>query len=185
MKFPKLSECLMYGIKHVKKIYPIYLATILFGLFAKVLYSIYQSKFTFEFILNEIEKLLINIPILQAATGMSFFTHAYNGASWFLSALFCIYLISPINIFIHRKINNDIIFLCINVFLAFILVYLFEKIEIILCDIKHIPDVDNLVSGSPYRRLFYVLIGMNLAKLFFKIKNTNIIITKKMQVSWK
>lgn len=112
----------------------------------------------------------MNIPVLQSATGMSFFTHAHNGVTWFLSALFCIYLISPILIFILRKFSKsyfgDLLFLLINAFLIVALAYFFGKIETIFHGIKHIPNVDNLVYGSPYRRVFYVLTGMNLATIY-------------------
>ena len=101
---------------------------------------------------------------------MSFFTHAYNGVTWFLSALFCIYLISPILIFILRKFSKsyfgDLLFLLINAFFIVALAYFFGKIETIFHGIKHIPNVDNLVYGSPYRRVFYVLTGMNLATIY-------------------
>ena len=115
---------------------------------------------------------------------MSFFTHAYNGVTWFLSALFCIYLISPILIFILRKFSKsyfgDLLFLLINAFLIVALAYFFGKIETIFHGIKHIPNVDNLVYGSQYRRVFYVLTGMNLATIFTRLKNDNIKISKKI-----
>ena len=114
---------------------------------------------------------------------MSFFTHAYNGVTWFLSALFCIYLISPILIFILRKFSKsyfgDLLFLLINAFFIVALAYFFGKIETIFHGIKHIPNVDNLVYGSSYRRVFYVLTGMNLATIFTRLKNDNIKISKK------
>ena len=115
---------------------------------------------------------------------MSFFTHAYNGVTWFLSALFCIYLISPILIFILRKFSKsyfgDLLFLLINAFFIVALAYFFGKIETIFHGIKHIPNVDNLVYGSSYRRVFYVLTGMNLATIFTRLKNDNIKISKKI-----
>lgn len=189
MKFPKISECLAYGIKHIRKIYPVYILTIIFGVCAKAIYTIYKSNFTFNFIWHEIVKIIVNFPVLQSATGMSFFTHAYNGVTWFLSALFCIYLISPILIFILRKFSKsyfgDLLFLLINAFLIVALAYFFGKIETIFHGIKHIPNVDNLVYGSPYRRVFYVLTGMNLAIIFTRLKNDNIKISKKLQMLWK
>lgn len=64
LKFPKISESLSYGINHVKKIYPVYLATILFGLFAQTAYAVYSEKFSFGFICKEVIKLVVNLPIL-------------------------------------------------------------------------------------------------------------------------
>lgn len=61
---------------------------------------------------------------------------------------------------------------CISIFLG--------KIETIFHGIKHIPNVDILVYGSLYRRVFYVLTGMNLATIFTRLKNDNIKISKKI-----
>ena len=184
MKFPKISDCLAYGIKHIRKIYPVYILTIFFGVCAEAVDAIYKSNFTFNFILREIVKIIVNIPVLQSATGMSFFILAYNGVTWFLSALFCIYLISPILIFILRKFSKsyfgDLLFLLINAFFIVALAYFFGKIETIFHGIKQIPNVDNLVYVSPYRRVFYVLTGMNLATIFTRLKNDNIKISKKI-----
>lgn len=65
-------------------------------------------------------------------------------------------------------------------FLIVALAYFFGKIETIFHGIKHIPNVDILVYGSPYRRVFYVLTGMNLATIFTRLKNDNIKISKKI-----
>ena len=54
MKFPKISECLAYGIKHIRKIYPVYILTIFFGVCAEAVDAIYKSNFTFNFIWHEI-----------------------------------------------------------------------------------------------------------------------------------
>ena len=117
------------GIKHIRKIYPVYILTIFFGVCAEAVYAIYKSNFTFNFIWHEIVKIIVNIPVLQSATGMSFFTHAYNGVTWFLSDLFFIYLISLILIFILRKFSksyfDDLLFLLINAFLIVALAYFF------------------------------------------------------------
>ena len=67
MKFPKISECLAYGIKHIRKIYPVYILTIFFGVCAEAVYAIYKSNFTFNFIWHEIVKIIVNILVLQSA----------------------------------------------------------------------------------------------------------------------
>lgn len=41
LKFPKISECLAYGIKYIRKIYSVYILTITFGVCAKAVYAIY------------------------------------------------------------------------------------------------------------------------------------------------
>ena len=171
LRFPSAKDCLKYGIRHVKKIYPVYIVTIAFGLCAQITFAVYKSKIGLSFILKQLLKLFVNIPILQSATGMSVFTHAYNGVTWFLSALFCIYLISPILIYLLRKSSksfySDFLYIIINFILIIVLAFVFEKVELYLKN-QNLP-VDNLVYGSPYRRVFYVLIGMNLAMIFQRI----------------
>lgn len=186
LRFPKISESLSYGIGHVKKIYPVYLATILFGLCAHSAYAVYKSKFSFSFVCKMAIKMLINIPLLQSATGMSIFTHAFNGVTWFLSALFCIYLISPILMFCLRKISSsyltDFLLLLIDLAAIIILDILFGKIEMKFQNINGIENlsVNNLVYGSPYRRVFYVLTGMSLSMIFWRFKNEGKNLSEKL-----
>ena len=186
LKFPKISESLSYGINHVKKIYPVYLATILFGLFAQTAYAIYSEKFSFGFVCKEIIKLIVNIPLLQSATGMMIFTHAFNGVTWFLSALFCIYLVSPFLMCCLRKISKsvrvDFVLLLIDFIAILSLAYLFKIIELKLQNIHGIEhlSVDNLVYGSPYRRVFYVLTGMTLANMYYKLRLKEVSVSKNL-----
>lgn len=179
--FPSFSYCLKFGINHVKKIYPIYIATIIFGLCAKIAFAIYESSLTFSFLLKEAAKLLVNIPLLQSATGMMFFTHAYNAVAWFLSALFCIYIVAPVFIYALRKTSKsyctDFLYLLLNLFFIIMTSKVFGKIEGRFHDVKGIPNVDYLVYGSPYIRVFYVLIGMNLAMIFKRIQTSSFFIS--------
>ena len=172
LKYPAISDCIKYGINHVKKIYPVYILTILFGFFFQVALGIYKSEFGLSVLLKHIVKLIVNFLILQSATAMTLFIHAFNGVTWFLSALFCIYLISPAVIVFLRKSSKslitDFLSLVINTFLIIITAYLFEKVEIKLQSMN--IAVDDLVYSSPYRRVFYVLVGMNLAMIYQRVK---------------
>ena len=164
MTMPTFLNCIKYGIKHVKKIYPIYIFTIFFGFCFKIIFLIYESNVRTSTLITEFTKLIVNIFLLQSATSMKFFTHAFNGVSWFLSTLFCIYLLAPLCIFILRKVSKsifiDITFFIINIFLVICLSFIYEKIE------AKIHIIDYLNYGSPYKRLIYVLIGMNIALIF-------------------
>lgn len=174
MNKPCISNSIKYGINHVKKIYPVYIATILVGLLWNICIAFYSNATLWKSIIKEFIKLIINIPLLQSSTGMMFFTHAYNGVTWFLSCLFCIYLFSPFFMYILRKISKsnllNIIFIVLNIILIIGLTYPFEILENKISQIPHIPNLDYLVYGSPYRRIFYVLIGMNIAMIFTRIK---------------
>ena len=186
LKFPKISESLSYGINHVKKIYPVYLATILFGLLAQTAHAVYNEKFSFGFICKEVIKLVVHLPILQSATGMMTFTHAFNGVTWFLSALFCIYLVSPFLMYCLRKISKsvrvDFLLLLIEFVAILALAYLFGAIELKLQNIHGIEhlSVNNLVYGSPYRRVFYVLSGMTLSNMYSKLRLKEISVSKSL-----
>lgn len=39
------------------------------------------------------------IFLVQSAIGLKVFSHSFNSVSWFLSTLFCIYILSPIRDF--------------------------------------------------------------------------------------
>lgn len=177
IKKPDILNCLRYGLQHIKKIYPVYIATIVFSLCGQFVYAIIQSNISLSFFIEHAIKLLINIPLLQSATGMITFTHAYNGVSWFLSSLFCIYLISPLLIFllriISKSIYTDIAILVLNIAISILIIYPFKKLEF-----KY-TMIDILVYGSPYRRVFYVLIGMNLATIFYRIKSSAECVSRK------
>ena len=151
-------------------------ALIFFGLFVKIAFALRGSKFSSTFISREVIKLLINIPLLQSATGMTFFTHAYNGVSWFLSALVCIYFVSPILMFTLRKLSKsyftDIFLILIDLFAIIALVHVFRNLEVRFQNIHGIEylNLDYLVYASPYRRVFYVLVGMSLAMIFDRLR---------------
>lgn len=180
LQCPSLKNAIQYAIKHVKKIYPVYIGTIIFGLIIVFLKTF--NFITGKDIIKEFLKLAVNILLLQSATGMTFFTHAYNGAAWFLSSLFCIYILSPHIMYLLRKKSKncyvDIIFIIINIVFIVILNHLFTILENKFHGIKGIPDIDGLVYMSPYKRIFYVIIGMNVAMLVNHL-NINTIVTRK------
>ena len=174
LSIPSITDGLKYAINHIKKIYPTYIATILFGLIIVVVKELIANTVSIKFCIKQIIQLIINISLLQSATAMTFFTHAYNGAAWFLSSLFCIYLVSPFFIVLFRKISrslkSDLLFMCLNIFLIIVLSGLFTIIENKCQQINGIPEINGLVYSSPYRRLFYVLLGMNIAMFFSRLK---------------
>lgn len=175
MHFPSFKDNIKYAVSHIKKLYPLYIISIITGLLILIVSKLLKAEITPSFFVKEAIRLAINALLLQSASGMTFFTHAYNGVSWFFSSLFCIYLVSPFFIVILRKISksifHDIAFIVINLFVISLLFIVFGKIEVFLQS-KPIPEVDMLVYGSPYIRLFYVLIGMNLALLCDKIQKS-------------
>lgn len=183
IKMPSIKENITYGISHIKKIYPVYIATIIIGLLWNIAGGIYRHTDAADIAMREFVKLAVNIPLLQSATGMFFFTHAYNGVTWFLSCLFCIYLFSPSLMFILRKgsksIKINVICILVNLVLIIVLAKILSIFQDYLSEYRFLRKVNILTYVSPYIRVFYVLTGMNLALIFAKIKNKNITFTEK------
>lgn len=166
---PSLKYGIKYAINHVKKIYPVYIGTIIFGIIAVFINIIFVThSLSIEIFLKELLKIIINVCLLQSATCMTYFTFAYNGAAWFLSSLFCIYIISPFIIYILRQISknliSDLFCIFINILVLMILNHYCPIIENKLIGMSEVAHVDALLYSSPYVRVFYVIIGMNIAQ---------------------
>ena len=92
LRVPALKEGFQYGIAHIKKIYPLYIVTVLIGLILGVK-SNWADFHAQPLYWTRLEALRfgLSVTLLQSMTGSSYFSHAYNGVAWFLSCLFCIY----------------------------------------------------------------------------------------------
>ncbi len=177
-KCPTLMDGVNFGVKHVSKIYPLYIVTMVIGLVASVLLAFYHEMSIFKILWHNAVKLVLAIPLIQTSTGMREFGWAYNGVCWFLSCLFCIYLISPWLIYFLRKYSksytSDILLIVLDLVFIVGLAYLFGEVEMYSAQSEMRPKINALVYGSPYRRVFYVLIGMSLAMIYNRLKNANI-----------
>ena len=96
LAFSSVKDNVSFAIKHVKKIYPLYITTILIGLLYDVILRLLDGDTFSTIFLYDSLKLALAVPLLQSATGTMTFGHAFNGVGWFLSTLFCIYLVSDI-----------------------------------------------------------------------------------------
>lgn len=175
LKCCSVKDSVKYGINHVKKIYPVYIATVIYGLIWVFIITAYTNELSKSFYLHEAINFLSHVFLVQSATGMSFFTHHYNGVTWFLSSLFCIYILAPNLMYVLRKsaksFFTDIVYFCLELFFIVFTAVIFSKVENVCTGIKGIPNVDILVYASPYRRVFYVLAGMSLAKIFIQVQD--------------
>lgn len=176
MKTPTPFDGLKYAIKHIRKTYPVYILIILFCFFLKFSVKLLKSTFSAHFIKEELGKLIVNSLLLQSFTGCNYFIRAYNTVAWFLSTLFCIYIISPYLIFLLRKISktiiSDIILMLINIFAVILTAFFFGKIDTYFDNTDLIIRPDAMVYCSPFRRVFYVLIGMNIATFFSHVQES-------------
>lgn len=164
-----IKNSIEYAKKHVKKIYCLYMTTIVIGI-PLFIYQTYTDGKAVSTILTWCAlKLSACIFLVQSLSGYQWLSHSFNGVCWFLSSLFCIYLVSPLFINIIKKI-------CLNkkrIFILLILLTLLSSITaFLLHQIEKATFFNDLVYGSPYRRIFYVLFGMVLAILINKYKDT-------------
>lgn len=189
MTFPTLKDNVVFGINHVRKIYPLYIVTIMVGLVFCITISILNKESVSTIILNNIIKLALVVPLLQSATGTMTFGHAYNGVGWFLSTLFCIYLFSPWLIYWLRRYTYSrmaaLVFLIVDLFFVVFLAFIFESVEDYSQKVGLLLPIDQLVYISPYRRVFYVLTGMELAIIYNQNQGYCIHLVIKKPTIWE
>ena len=183
LHFSKVKENISFGINHVKKIYLLYIVTIVVGLGHNVIMDIINGKTFLSLFLNNTLKLAFVVPLLQSATGTMTFGHAFNGVGWFLSTLFCIYLISPWLIYLLRKYSksfkSDVLCILVDMFFVVFLAYAFGLVENYSQQVGMLLQIDQLVYIGPYRRVFYVLTGMSIGLICYRYRDVMIKVFKK------
>lgn len=159
-----VRDSLLFAIDHVRKIYPLYVATLLIGIPFKILTGmfIYGSDPIRE-LLKSIVYFLIDLTLLQSSTGKIKLSISLNPVGWFLSTLFCIYLVSPFIMELLKKHVKNIRTSITGIVICIICSYL---LAIVFTTIDKRTWFDNLCYGSPYRRVFYVITGMLLAQVY-------------------
>lgn len=162
-----IRGCLNYAVRHVRKIYKVYAITMLLCIPLYCFYEIKARGVPLDDLLwVEVKKMVVSIPLLQSAFGLKAYSHAFNSVTWFLSSLFCIYLISPLLLRWLRKIKSSKI-----AFTFLVIVFLCTVVTRICFEcIQELSFFDDLVYGSPYCRVFYVVLGMLTAKIFLSNK---------------
>ncbi|MCR5260803.1 MAG: acyltransferase [Candidatus Gastranaerophilales bacterium] len=159
-----IKNLFMFAYNHIKKIYPVYIATI-FLCIPLYLYQALSSGKTIAVISELLAlKLLCCLGVVQSFFGFSWLSHSFNGVCWFLSALCCIYFASPILINLLKRfctsLNKTVFSLILCAICTPVFMYLFKYLQ-------QITVFDDFTYGSPFIRVFYVVFGMLLA-IFFK-----------------
>lgn len=169
----KVGSLIAFARNHIRSIYPLYLVLVACCFPKIILAHLAQGEsFDVHFLFANITKLALSIPLLQSTSGLIQISHSFNGVSWFLSTLFCIYLVSPLLLsFFDRQKTLKQCFFMIALNLAMILI-----LRLILRTIESRTFFNDLVYGSPYIRVFYVTVGMLLAKIFLLLKTKKRII---------
>ena len=163
------KESIQFAKKHVQRLYPVYIAFLIFGIpYFFLHYCIELNQPFIKIVLETILLFPIDAALLQSLTGIRAFSHSLNGVSWFISCLFCIYLVSPgIMKFLKQKVQSvktALIGIALSTLAAFILGILFRYIE-------SSTFFDDLSLGTPYRRVFYVIPGMLIAQIYTFLSN--------------
>lgn len=157
-------DLVSYAVRHIKKIYPFYICSLGFGILYSICVGFIDNGLSFIYSIDDVVGRIIPcLFLVQSATGLFSYSQAFCGVFWFLSCLFCIYLVSlPLLCFFKKHINTTmravIAFLFLTVS-SVVLVYVFIYIQ------NH-SDFDGFVYVSPYCRIFYVACGMILGILF-------------------
>lgn len=157
-----LRNSISYGIKRVKKIYPVYFI-LLFVCLPYCLYlSISDGNTIIVAFCKTIFKLILDIFLVQSSTGILQLSTGINSVGWFLSTLFLLYICCPLLLKLNEKIKNSLkavsLFWGINLALIIIFYYIFEAIE-------SRTFFDSLSYTSPYLRIFYLISGILLCDM--------------------
>lgn len=171
-----LKGRLNFAINKVKKIYPIYIISLIIAIPISVCILLDYDVF-FKALLKIIFLFGIDLSLLQSLFGMTYFSHAINGVCWFMSCIFICYFIMTWMIdWIDKldNVNKIWISLILSVFLIIILSIFFTKVESLnLFGGK----VDDLWYGHPFIRCWYLFIGAIIGVLYkeinIKFKNRN------------
>lgn len=159
-----IYDMITFAWKHVKKMYALYVITLLISIPEYMCNDMYKYGGTLiHAIKSTIMKLTVTLPLLQSAFGMTKFNHSFNSVTWFLSTLFCIYLVSP---FILRFMKSKVVNIKSSIYVAVASIVISCVLGFIFMFADQYTMFDDLYYGSPYRRVFYVICGMAIAKIY-------------------
>ena len=169
-----LLSLYQYAKEKTRKIYKPYMISI----FLCVPITLYQAVLLHGIKVGAIRTVskVIFVPFLiQSATGLNGFSHAFNGVCWFLSTLFILYMAYPL----LNKINGLIWKRKRTIFLMIIFIIIFNEVwHAILRQIERSTPFDALSYESPYFRIICFTLGILICDIRYhvgKIKYANII----------
>lgn len=155
-----------FAVNRIKKIYPIYIASLMVCIPYDFIRSLGIGHTTMETIRNIFIKIAFCVTLLQSVAGIEALDRGLNNVCWFLSSLFMIYIISPYMISMINKVKDrwiSIIFA--GTICATMLIFYF------FTSIQEVTFFDDLNYGSPYFRIMFVILGMLLEKIYEHIKD--------------
>ena len=149
--------------KRLQKIYPLYFITMVI-MFVEAI----RNVSTFEDTIRNCVLFLLSIFMLQTLVPIQSIAQVFNGAAWFMSCLFVLYLCTPYLLKWNEKIRNNIksTLLCgvgvigiYEILILFVVPLVDEKYRI------------GLVYCSPYMRSFYCVFGILLGNIYIILKD--------------
>lgn len=112
----------------------------------------------------------INLTMLQSLVPNKTIAHGVNGVCWFLSTLFICYIFCPWLYSKLRKIADTyrsvIIAVCINILIIAAVTFAAFGIQNFINAKTGKELLDALDYSTPYTRIFYITLGMLMAKLY-------------------
>jgi len=154
-------NCIKFAIVHIRKIYPLYIFSLLMYL---PLNFLRLKRYLVEF--------AIGTTLCQSLAPTTSISHLINGVCWFLSALFIAYILCPIFYKIIEKVkNNGLILLAFfNVGIIAIVCELADKYaDGMPFNVLRFEFTFDLGS-TPYSTCWIVFIGMVLGKIYMNIE---------------
>lgn len=152
---------MIFALNRVKKIYPIYITSLLFCMPYEFFRSLGKGYTVGETIRNIGIKMIFCVPLLQSALGMEALDRAINNVCWFLSSLFMIYSICPLLMYMISRVTDKWINI---VFIAIVAVTL--VVFWLLSTVQKLTFFDDLNYGSPYFRIWFVILGMLIERIY-------------------
>ncbi|MBC5624035.1 acyltransferase [Clostridium sp. NSJ-49] len=154
-----IKKSILWGMKKIKKMYPIHIITFIMSIFIRF-------SWICKFSIGELIVMGgVNLLLLQTLTPRYSFT--FNNLSWYLSTTFCCYLLAA---FIIKKLSK------VKVIKPIYLLILVWLIQILLAFIvpSFVDDYGYFFYISPYFRILDFILGMILAKIYIE-RNKDVI----------
>ncbi len=161
-----INKNIIFAINKIKKVYSFYFIMLVVSMPYSIITDMEDASI-YKACIKAIIKFAGCLTLCQSAFGSSYLSHALIGTSWFLSTLFLCYIMCPfvkkVLSNIHHRYNN--ILLLQVVIITCILSCFFRFLEAYFRH-KGIIYVNDLAYGSPYSRIWYLIIGMIIGKIY-------------------
>src|SRR5574344_499956 len=154
-----------YAFKKMKKLYVAYLISMAMMIPLAIIGTLEHHGF-YVALASCVGKFILGTTLLQSIAGVTKYSHIFNGACWFLSTLFILYIFYPLLERLNQKYligaSRRIVILLISVFTARLLLF-YGLHSLDVADLFF----NDLSYGSPYLRITDFVIGILLCDLFF------------------